>query len=111
MKRLFDNCATVMAVIAAIAGVRPGICMIAVPTLILLVFASIQAAGRDRVGAVCLGCPHRVVAKAFGVLDRVHRDADLAAGVTGDESEFHGVCPLIVDFGGLIERCRLTNAG
>ncbi len=45
MKRLFDNCASVMAVIAVIAGVRPGICMIAVPTLILLVFASIQVAG------------------------------------------------------------------
>ena len=45
MKRLFDSCATVIAVIAASAGVRPGICMIAVPTLIFVVFASIHTAG------------------------------------------------------------------
>ncbi len=35
----------VIAVIAASAGVRPGICMMAVPTLIFVVFASIQTAG------------------------------------------------------------------
>ena len=45
MKRLPDSCASVMAVMAAIAGVRAGICMIAVPTLILEVLARIQAAG------------------------------------------------------------------
>ena len=45
MKRLPESCASVMAVMAAIVGVRAGICMMAVPTLILLVLARIQAAG------------------------------------------------------------------
>ncbi len=45
MKRLFDSCDNVIAVIAVIAGVRAGICMIAVPTLIFDVCASIHVAG------------------------------------------------------------------
>ena len=45
MKRLPDSSASVMAVIAAIAGVRAGICMMAVPTRIFLVCARIHAAG------------------------------------------------------------------
>ena len=45
MKRSLESCARVMAVMAAIAGERAGICMMAVPTRIVLVFASIQAAG------------------------------------------------------------------
>ena len=45
IKRLFESWASVMAVIAAIVGVRAGICMIAVPTLILVVLARIHAAG------------------------------------------------------------------
>ena len=34
-----------MAVMAVIAGMRAGICMIAVPSLMVLVFAPIQASG------------------------------------------------------------------
>ena len=45
MKRLPESWANVIAVMAAIAGVRAGICMIDVPTLMLLVLAKIQAAG------------------------------------------------------------------
>ena len=45
MKRPPESASSVIAVIAVIAGVRAGICMIAVPTLILDVRASTQAAG------------------------------------------------------------------
>ena len=45
MNRPPDNSASVMAVIAVIAGERAGICMMAVPTLIFSVRARIQAAG------------------------------------------------------------------
>ena len=45
MKRLLESCASVIAVIAAIAGERAGICMIAVPTLIFVVLARIHVAG------------------------------------------------------------------
>ena len=45
MKRSFESCARVMAVMAAMAGVRAGICMMAVPTRIFVVLARIQAAG------------------------------------------------------------------
>ena len=40
-----DRCCSDIAVIAAQAGVRAGICMIAVPTLIRVVRASTQVAG------------------------------------------------------------------
>ena len=45
MKRPPESASSVIAVIAVIAGVRAGICMIAVPSLILLVFAAIQVSG------------------------------------------------------------------
>ena len=45
MKRPPDSSARLIAVMAAIAGVRAGICMMAVPTLILSVCARIHAAG------------------------------------------------------------------
>ena len=45
MKRPPDSSARLMAVIAAMAGVRAGICMIAVPALIFSVCARIQVAG------------------------------------------------------------------
>ena len=44
-KRPPESAAKVIAVIAAIAGVRAGIWMIAVPTVIVLVGASTQAVG------------------------------------------------------------------
>ena len=44
MKRPPERWSSVIAVIAAIAGVRAGICMIAVPQRSLVVFASTQAA-------------------------------------------------------------------
>jgi hypothetical protein len=40
-----DNASRVIAVIAVMAGVRAGICMIAVPALIRVVRARTQAAG------------------------------------------------------------------
>ena len=45
MKRPPERASSVIAVIAAAAGVRAGICMIAVPTLIFVVRAMIHAAG------------------------------------------------------------------
>ena len=45
MNRPPERWCSVIAVIAAIAGARAGICMIAVPTFSLLVCARIQAAG------------------------------------------------------------------
>ncbi len=44
MKRPPERSSSVIAVIAAIAGVRAGICMIAVPTLMRRVFASTHVA-------------------------------------------------------------------
>jgi hypothetical protein len=44
-KRLPESACKVIAVIAAQAGVRAGICIMAVPALILLVCASTQATG------------------------------------------------------------------
>ena len=44
MKRLLDIWARLIAVMAAMAGVRAGICMIAVPTRIFSVCASTQVA-------------------------------------------------------------------
>ena len=44
MKRPPERWSSVIAVIAAIAGVRAGICMIAVPQRSLVVFASTQVA-------------------------------------------------------------------
>ncbi len=45
MKRPPESCARVMAVMAVMAGVRAGICMIAVPTRMRSVCARIHAAG------------------------------------------------------------------
>ena len=45
MKRPPDSASSVIAVIAVIAGVRPGICMIAVPSRIFLVNAPIHDSG------------------------------------------------------------------
>ena len=44
MKRPPERWSRLIAVIAVIAGVRAGICMIAVPTLMRSVFAAIQVA-------------------------------------------------------------------
>ena len=44
MKRPPERWSRLIAVMAAIAGVRAGICMIAVPTLIVVVWARIQVA-------------------------------------------------------------------
>ncbi len=45
MKRPPESASSVIAAIAAAVGVRAGICMIAVPTLILVVRAMSHAAG------------------------------------------------------------------
>ncbi len=45
MNRPPERASSVIAVIAVMAGVRAGICMIAVPSLILLVLAAIQVSG------------------------------------------------------------------
>jgi ammonia channel protein AmtB len=65
MKRPPDIASIVIAVIAVIAGVRAGICMIAVPSLILVV-------------------------KALGLEDQLAIDLHGRAGVTGSETEAEG---------------------
>ena len=45
MNRSPDNWCSVIAVMAALAGLRPGICMMAVPSLISFVRAPSQASG------------------------------------------------------------------
>ena len=84
----FDSSARLIAVIAAIAGVRAGICMMAVPTLIFSVCANIQVAGvmasepwlppsrpsRNQ------GSPHD---------DGIDIDAGRAANIAAENAEFH----------------------
>ena len=72
MKRPPDIRSSVAAVIAVFAGVRPGICMIAEPTLIRLVDAASHASTVTGVGAPGLGGPDGVVAELLGVLHERH---------------------------------------
>ena len=58
----------VAAVIAVIAGVRAGICMIAAAEVDALVWPAIQASMRRRVRAVRLGRPHHREAEPVGLL-------------------------------------------
>ena len=62
-KRPPESRSSVAAVIAVFAGVRPGICMIAEPTLIRSVVAASQASTRDGVRPPRLRGPRRVVAE------------------------------------------------
>src|SRR5271156_4474160 len=69
MKRPPESASSVIAVIAVIAGVRPGICMIAVPSRIFFGQRADPRQRRDRVGAVGLCGPRRVEACALGLED------------------------------------------
>ena len=65
-----ESWSSVAAVIAVIAGVRPGIWKIAEPSRIFSVCAASQASTRGGVGAVGLGGPHGVEARGLGLLDQ-----------------------------------------
>ena len=82
MKRPPDIRSSVAAVIAVFAGVRPGICMIAEPTLIRLGLRGEPREHGDRVGAPGLGGPDGVVAEPLRLLherDELGRDSCPAA--------------------------------
>ena len=64
-----ESWSIVAAVIAVIAGERPGIWKIAEPSLIFVVIAGEPAEDRRGVRAVGLRGPDRVVAEALGLLD------------------------------------------
>ena len=55
------------AVIAAMAGVRAGICITAEPTWILVVCAGEPGEHRGAVGSVCLGRPDHVESELLGM--------------------------------------------
>ena len=93
MKRPPDSASSVIAVIARIAGVRAGICMIAVPSRMRVVCAPIQVERRDRVGAVGLGGPHRVEAEPLGLEDQIDGNGGLGTELTGEQTETHGGPP------------------
>ena len=69
-KRLPDSACNVIAVIAAQAGVRAGICMMLVPALILLGVRQYPGDRAHRVGAVGLAAPHRLEAEPLGLPDQ-----------------------------------------
>ena len=62
-----ESWSSVAAVIAVIAGERPGICRIAEPSRMRSVCAGQPGEHRDRVRAVRLGGPDRVVAEPLGL--------------------------------------------
>ena len=64
-----ESWSIVAAVIAVIAGDRPGIWKMAEPSLIARVCPREPGEDRRGVGAVGLGRPHRVVAEPLGLLD------------------------------------------
>ena len=73
MKRPPERWSIVIAAIAAAAGVRADICMIAVPSCTLLGVRSPPGERGQHVGAVGLGRPDRVEAEPVGLLHRLER--------------------------------------
>ena len=74
-KRSPESACKVIAVIAAQAGVRAGICMMLVPALIRLGLRQDPGDRRDRVGPIGLARPHRIEAQPLGFPHRFHVDA------------------------------------
>ena len=107
MKRPPESASSVMAVIAHIAGVRAGICMIAVPSRMRVVQRPDPGERRDRVGAVGLGGPHRVEAELLGLENEIHRQPHSAARVSDGQSELHDASPS----GLLAERSAILHRG
>ena len=79
---------SVATVVAVVAGVRAGICMIALPTLIRSVVAAIHAIGVTASGPVGLGRPDGVEAEPVGLL----RERDAAERVVVPELQSRGAC-------------------
>ena len=73
MKRPPERWSIVIAAIAAAAGVRADICMIAVPSCTCLRVRSPPGERRQHVGAVGLGGPDRVEAEPVGLLHGLER--------------------------------------
>ena len=73
-KRLPESACKVIAVIAAQAGVRAGICMIAGAGLDPLGLRQHPGDRRHRVGAIGLAAPHRIVTEPFGLQHEIHVD-------------------------------------
>ena len=71
MKRPPERWSIVIAAIAAAAGWRADICMIAVPSRTFLVCEPHQASGVEHVGAVGLRGPDRVEPEPVGLGDRL----------------------------------------
>ena len=72
---------------AAQAGVRAGICMSAVPTVIRSVRARIQAAGVTASEPIGLGSPDRLVAERLRLADQVDVDGEVPARIAEHEPE------------------------
>jgi hypothetical protein len=80
MKRPPEKASSVIAVIAVIAGVRAGICIIVVPTLIFVVPRQDPGSRRHCVGTVGFRGPHRVEAQAFSLGNSVERKTQISTG-------------------------------
>ena len=84
----------VMACMASVAGGRAASWAMAVPSLIRWVEAGQIGEGREGVGAVGLGAPHRVVSEVVGRLDQIHGNRQLGRSVqVQSQGEVHGTHP------------------
>ena len=86
-----ERWSSVIAVIATQAGVRAEICMMPVPSLMLRCARADPAERRERVRAVGLRRPHRVVAEPLRLDGERRRIRGSEHPVAGHESELHRV--------------------
>ena len=75
---------------AVLAGVRAGICMIAVPRRMRCVQRADPGQRRHRVRAVGLCRPHRIIAQPVRRLDHLQRQFNSCARITGHQAQTHG---------------------
>src|SRR5258705_9247612 len=92
-KRLPDMACKVIAVIAAQAGVRAGICRMLVPALIRSVRANTQATGLTASVPVSLTGPDRVEAEPLGLQDMLHINTGMAGPELDRRRELHDSIP------------------
>ena len=93
MKRPPDSASRVIAVIAAIAGVRAGICMIAVPSRMRVVCAPIQASGVIASEPYASAVHTESKPRLLGFLDQIHGQAHAAPRVSDGQSKPHDASP------------------